>query len=512
MTIALLAIIMVSISPFARTAVMSWNLGDRKAELLQNARVGMEVITTNLRQAKRICKIPWNLAGDYVAVRNAYDNQTIVFFWNIATNPYYVGNTGLIHDNSLVMCTIDNDTGTASAANCQNSLLAKSLSNFSIIFRNATGDEVSLPYRVDAMDILLNLSDPQGFISDTVVVKSTVALRPSVRINESAWAGMNGQAVELAFNDVVTGFSTPSQFSVNKILFQNNRETVWVSDSADNSVSRIYWTGSAWAKTRIAGFSNPQSVVANPNETSGGLEVAYVADTGNNRVCRLTWSGSAWTTTAISTTITDPTSGNISSFSFNGPRSVCGGEYYGGRHTIWVADSGNNYIDKGYYDSASGYYNISNYSIASGANPGYLTFINAGSDAGSVFVTLPGTNGIAMVEFNNTAGGGNIGVDNATWPMAGFSAPAAISSNSNTNEVWVADTGHNRIIKLAFDKTVLVNLSGFSAPNKVSAAPINNQCWVADTGNNQIVRLDAEGNEEFRVSGFTSTRAVSERL
>lgn len=511
MTIALLAIIMVSISPFARTAVMSWNLGDRKAELLQNARVGMEVITTNLRQAKRICKIPWNVAGDYVAVRNAYDNQTIVFFWNIATNPYYVGNTGLIHDNSLVMCTINNDTGTASAAGCQNSLLAKSLSNFSIIFKNATGSEVSLPYRVDAMDILLNLSDPEGFVSDTVVLKSTVALRPSVRINESAWAGLNGRVVELAFNDAVTGLSTPSHISVNKVRFQNSRETVWVSDSADNSVSRIYWTGSAWARTRIAGFSSPQGVVANPNETSGGLEVAYVADTGNNRICRLTWSGSAWTTTALSTTITDTTTGAVSAFSFNGPRSIVGGEYYNGRHTFWVADTANNMIDKGYYDSASGYYNISNVTY-SGIAPRSISFINSGSYAGNTFIALTGTNEIGMETFNTTGSTGNILNFTSPWPMGGFSAPNSIAANAATSEVWVADTGRSRVAKVSFAGALVLNLSGFNAPSVVAIAPINNQCWVADTGNNQIVRLDAEGNEEFRISGFTSTRAVNERL
>ena len=357
-TIAILAMVLVAMTPFIRTVHTSWNLGDRKTELQQNGRVGMEMISRLLRQAKRITAIPASGSGNFVKFRigqvisNIFfeDAESVIFYHNIASSPYYIGDSGLIHVNDLVVRTID-ITGAVN-----NALLARSLNNFSIDFKNATGQLVTdskKPYDVYSMDISMSLSDPQGLIPDVITVFSSISLRPEVRINKPVWVASGNNIVEVSSDTWFSGFSGPQSVSVNSATGD-----CWVADTGLNRVRKIPPSGAI--VNFATGFSSPQSVSVNP--TTG---YCWVADTGNNRVRRILPSGTIanyGNCTLPQSVSVNPTtgdcwvadtgrnrvrkitaSGTTTNFptGFSGPRSVSSAAAIG---DCWIADSGNNQI------------------------------------------------------------------------------------------------------------------------------------------------------------------------
>jgi len=488
LTIGLLAMVMVVMTPFIRTVYTTWNVGDRKTELQQNGRVGLEMVSRFLRQAKRITGIPTSGSGDFVKLRNWEDNQTIIFYHNLPGSPYYIGNSGLIQQNDLAMRTIPDSTGVAT-----NALLAKSLSNLRLDFKDSSAGLVISPYKVRYIDISLSLSDPQGLIPD-ILQTSSVALRPEVWIDKAVWVASGNNIVELSNDNWIAGFSTPacvcantidgsswvadtnnnrikklspagallvtltgfslpSAVSVNSVFLVNGRETVWVADTNGNRIRRIYWNGSSWTYDNITGFSQPSSVSVNPNEIVNARETCWVADTAGNRIRRIYWNGSSWTYD------------NITGFSTPRGVAVNTNEKVGGRSTCWVANTGANDVRKIYWRSTG--------------KPGYIyQSLNMGKD----------------------------------------SSPRSVSVNPTDGSCWLANSGTsstngNRIRKLscpgAGSITILLTVTGFSTPYFVSSNPADGSCWIANRGNNQVVKVDAEGNEEFRISGFSSPLSVA---
>ena len=53
LTVSVLALIMAAMVPFIRTVHTAWNLGDRKLQLQQNARVGLDTISRITRQTAK---------------------------------------------------------------------------------------------------------------------------------------------------------------------------------------------------------------------------------------------------------------------------------------------------------------------------------------------------------------------------------------------------------------------------------------------------------------------------
>ena len=423
-TIAILAMVLVAMTPFIRTVHTSWNLGDRKTELQQNARVGLEMMSRLLRQAKRITGILPDLtgSGNFVKFRigqvisNIFfeDAESVIFYHNIASSPYYIGDSGLIHVNDLVVRTID-ITGAVN-----NALLARSLNNFSIDFKNATGQLVTdskKPYDVYSVDISMSLSDPQGLIPDVITVFSSISLRPEVRINKPVWVASGNNIVEVSSDTWFSGFSGPQSVSVNSATGD-----CWVADTGNNRVRKIAPGG---AITNYATDCNsPQSVSV--NSATGDC---WVADTGLNRVRKI------------------PPSGAIVNFAtgFSSPQSVSVNPTTG---YCWVADTGNNRVRR---------------ILPSG------TIANYG---------------------------------NCTLPQS-------VSVNPTTGDCWVADTGRNRVRKITASGTTTNFPTGFSGPRSVSSAAAIGDCWIADSGNNQIVNLDSDGDELFRISGFQSPESIT---
>jgi len=491
LTVVILGLVLGAMAPFIRIVHTGWNLGDRKTEIQQNARVGLEMISYRLRQAKRITGIPASGSGNFVKFRNALDDQTIIFFHNVSGSPYYIGNTGLIKVNDLVMQII------SSGGAVSNALLAKSLNSFTINFKDDTGAITTLPYRVYAMDIQMNLSDPQGLIPDTMNIFSSLSVRPQVRIDKPIWATSGNNVVGLAWDDQISGFSSPSSVSVNNVLLVNGRETVWVADTNNHRICRIYWSGSEWLKEFVTGFRNPRAVSVNPAEIVSGKETCWVADGDGSksypyRIRRIYATGS---TTWNYDTITG----------FNNPYSVSvnSNEILNGRNTCWVADMGGNNVRKIYWvTTGGGSYTYVNLSLGSNSAPRSVSVNTADN---TCWVACSGThpsNGNRIRKINSAC-------TSILLTITGFNSPYSVSIDSTIGECWVADTGNNSIKKLSSGGTVLLTKTGFLSPQFVSVISTEHSCWIADTNNNQVVKLDSEGNEEFRISGFTAPLSVA---
>lgn len=493
LTVSLLALVLVAMTPFIRTVNIAWNLGDRKTELQQNGRVGLEMMSRLLRQAKRMTGIPPTGSGDYVKFRNWADNQTIIFYFNQPASAFYIGNTGLIKEDDLVMRTID-------AGGTNNGLLASSLSNFTINFKNSTGGVAGKPSDVSAMDISMSLTDPQGLISDIIEIFSTLSLRSQVKIDKIGWLTSGNNIVELSRDDWISGFSSPNAVSVNNTLLVNGRETVWVADTGGNRIRRIYWNGSAWAYDTVTGFSSPRSVSVNPYELVNGRETCWVADTSGNRIRRIVWTGSAWSYSS---------GGGATITGFSGPRSVSvnPSDTVGGRHTCWVADTGGNRVRKIYWNTSTSAYTYLNYSTATGSAP-YCVSVSPAE--GACWVALSGTNATNGRRVKKLVSIGTAAIS-LSVTLTGFSTPYSVSVNLNPpRDCWVADTGNNSIKKFpSGGGSPLFTKPGFLSPWAVSVDSTSGSCWIADTNNNQVVKLDTEGNEEFRISGFSTPLSIA---
>lgn len=493
LTISILSLVMVAMVPFIRTVYTSWNVGSRKTEILQNGRVGLEMMSRYIRQAKRITGIPATGSGNFIKLRyssdNQSDNQTIIFYHNISGSPYYIGNVGLIGDNDLVMRTIDTN-GTTDA------LLAKSLNNFKIDFKDSTGQVATKPYDVNSLDVYTSLTDPENIISDTIDAFSSISLRTEVRINKPVWVGSANFVTELSTDNWVEGFSNANSISVN-----TSTSECWVADTGNDSIKKLSTTGTVLVT--LVNFSQPNSVSVNNVLLVNGRETVWVADTGNDHIRCIYWDGSNW--------VYDTITGGVGTARFSAPRSVSVNPYekVNGRETCWVADTGRNRIRGVYWTGTTwAIINITGFSSP------YSVSVNPNekvNNRNTCWVADTNGNRVRKIYWTGTA------YTYRNLSMGVGSMPRSVSVNPNDGTCWVANSGRgaangNRIRKLSSlgtnPITILFTVTGFSTPYAVWANPSDGSCWVVDTGNNQVVKLDAEGNEEFRISGFSSPLSV----
>jgi DNA-binding beta-propeller fold protein YncE len=451
LTIGILGMVLVAMTPIIHTVYTAWEFGSKKTELQQNARTAIEMMSRLIRQAKRITGIPNSGSGIFVKFRNALDNQTIIFYHNIQTtppNPYYIGESGLIRVNDLVMRTTDINATV-------NALLAKSLNDLRIDFRDDTGTITAIPYNVASLDISMSLSDPGG--SETINIFSNISLRPQVRIDKAVWVALAQNIVELSLDNWLSGFLNPRSVSVNSA-----DGTCWVADTGNHRIKKLAPDGKVLLA--LSGFNSPSSVSVNYRTGD-----CWVADTGNNKVKKI------------------PVTGPIIEFTgFSSPKSVSINPTTG---DCWVADTGNNRVKK---------------ILPSGTITEFTGFrtpqsVSVNSTTGDCWVADTGNNRVRRILAN-----GNI------RNFTGFRTPQSVSVNSTTGDCWVADTGNNRVRRILANGNIR-NFTGFNTPQSVSVNSTTADCWVADTGNNQVVKLDADGNEEFRISGFSIPLSVASR-
>jgi sugar lactone lactonase YvrE len=98
----------------------------------------------------------------------------------------------------------------------------------------------------------------------------------------------------------------------------------------------------------------------------------------------------------------------------------------------------------------------------------------------------------------------------STVPTTGLKAPAAVALDSNGN-LYIADTGNNRVVKVTPAGVQTAVLSGVALVNAPSAVAVDTSgnLFVADTGNNRIVEAPAGGTPIVVGSGLASPSGVA---
>lgn len=126
--------------------------------------------------------------------------------------------------------------------------------------------------------------------------------------------------------------------------------------------------------------------------------------------------------------------------------------------------------------------------------------------SGNTFVSDITTNAIYKITESGSvtlfAGSpGHDGYVNGTGTSARFQNPKGIACDKSGN-VYVADTGNNRIRKIDMNGKVTTIAGGFNAPLDVAVTP-NGDIIVADTGNHKIYRVQS-GGRTLLVAGSTA--------
>lgn len=109
--------------------------------------------------------------------------------------------------------------------------------------------------------------------------------------------------------------------------------------------------------------------------------------------------------------------------------------------------------------------------------------------------------------------------------LSGFSDPQSIDVNLLNGDIWVADTGNDRIILLDsqvpggynLDSTAVmpvrydIQFENYTNPEALEVNQETGHCWVADTGNHRVVRIDKSGSFpfEFIIGGFLYPRGLA---
>ncbi|MFC1734217.1 hypothetical protein ACFL6I_28270 [candidate division KSB1 bacterium] len=106
--------------------------------------------------------------------------------------------------------------------------------------------------------------------------------------------------------------------------------------------------------------------------------------------------------------------------------------------------------------------------------------------------------------------------------LEGFKDPQYVDVNVLNGDVWIADTGNDRIIQLqqsvpnGYDLRIVqsgsqrfdTEYTGYTNPEALAVNQATGDCWIADTGNHRIVRISAVDQSEFVISGFLNPRGL----
>jgi DNA-binding beta-propeller fold protein YncE len=259
----------------------------------------------------------------------------------------------------------------------------------------------------------------------------------------------------------------------------------------------------------ISGFLNGPGSTARFNSPGGtALDSSgnmYIADTGNN-VIRMIDTDRNVTTFAGTPQISGFTDGPKLNSYFSGPSALA----IDSSGNIYVADSGNNAIRK-----------ISGGQVTTIAGSGTAGFSDTGSgqfnnpmgiviDAeGNIYVADTGNNRIRKISFDASgnkiittiAGGPAAGSTDGSGTSSRFNGPQGLALDSNGN-LYVADTGNNtiRTINLTSgDVTTLAGSAGTSGSDDGtgSAATFNRPTGLAVDANGNVYVTDT-GNHTIR--------------
>lgn len=254
-----------------------------------------------------------------------------------------------------------------------------------------------------------------------------------------------------------------------------------------------------------ASFNSPGGVVV---DHSGNV---YVADTGNNVIRMIDGSGNVTTFSGSSAGIAGLIDGPNLSAEFRGPTGIA----IDSSGNLYIADSGNNAIRKisnGSVTTIAGSL-IGNSGFADGTGTDALFSNPMGiivDASGNIYVADTGNNRIRKIVIDpltgistvtTIAGGATVGSTDGAGSSARFNGPQGLVLDSSGN-LYVADTGNNTIRAVNLATGVVTTLAGSAGTSGFddgtgSTAKFNGPTGLAIDGSGNIYVTDT-GNKEIR--------------
>jgi sugar lactone lactonase YvrE len=269
-----------------------------------------------------------------------------------------------------------------------------------------------------------------------------------------------------AVNCVVSDWSSCSSGCINKVsTFAGSGNAKFADGTGTN-----------------ASFYSPSGVAV---DSSGNL---YVADTGNNRIRKITTQGSVSTIAGSAAGYTDGSGANAS---FNLPTGLV----IDSSNNIYICDLHNNRIRvMNSSGSVSTFAGNGNYGFADGTglNTSFYSPMSIAIDSSNnIYVADHNNNRIRKITPNavvtTIAGNGTPSFADGNGTNASFYYPSGIVIDSSNN-IYVADTGNNRIRKIN-TQGVVSTIAGSGTASYIDGSGVNAQFYLP-TG----ITLDSSGN------------------
>jgi tripartite motif-containing protein 71 len=281
--------------------------------------------------------------------------------------------------------------------------------------------------------------------------------------------------------------SLDGQFIQPKGVAVDNSGNIFVADTGNNRVQKFTSSTSTWSSLGTQGtgngqFASPQGVAV---DSAGNI---FVADTGNNRWQAYDSSFHVWNSWG---------SGGSGIGQFSSPQGIA--VYRGASNTVvFVADTNNARMQKyNYWILSSPTVTYLGQLGSRGSGNGQFNQPQgvAVDSAGNIYVADSGNNRIQKFNYDPAS---DTYTYAAQWGVSGsgagqFSSPAGVAVDSAGN-LFVADTGNNRIQRYDHSSLTWSSFGDLtqSGPHGVAVDGAGN-VFVADSYNNRIQKFNSAG-------------------
>jgi len=175
--VALIAVLLAAITPYLRAFHISWQSADRRGEVIQNARVGMDKMIKELRRA-----------GSFVSIQSS-----VLTFIDVDNNVItYQLNGGNLERNCVDLA-----------------ILAGSVDDLGFTYYDASGTETASTDEVKSVEISLTVSDSEGVVDPLSFISMAFARSTTVGMGEGYQLSKNSD-----FSTSDTIFDTSDTFYV----------------------------------------------------------------------------------------------------------------------------------------------------------------------------------------------------------------------------------------------------------------------------------------------------------
>jgi DNA-binding beta-propeller fold protein YncE len=255
---------------------------------------------------------------------------------------------------------------------------------------------------------------------------------------------------------------------------------IWAADFWGSGIHEFSPSGSTAGMYEIDGSPAPASGFAEAYGVAVGPDgTTYVADRLNQRIEEFAANG---------TYVTDEGSRGVAAGEYSWPEAVA----VTPDKTVWVGDTRNNRLQHFANANLTGTPTIVG---SSGSAVGQFNYIEGVSAAANGVVWIADTENNRVQSY-----------DPATLAFAAFGTRG---STPDTNELvnpesvvasatdmYIADTGNNRVVELDLSGNYVASYTGLDAPQGVALAP-DGSIWVANTGTGST---DTDGNDIVHLS------------